>query len=223
MKTEGLIDFIIIDWQQLLIALIAGGFFLLIGNYIQKNYFKKLKVAADSAMGFKQAKNKFLDILEDRVVNEQDITPSKIENLIAAIGREHSTRIHDYPPISILQDLQLRFETSRQLAPEQKNKHCEKIEDLIKELKIKESEAEVPIGYKDVVNELKEYIETGDKKDALDTLELLKKKIKEKEESLLLYSYDRKSYYLYFLRLIVLLSFLLYFLWFLLRFPEILL
>lgn len=113
-------EFFYVNWQNILITLAGGGIFYLLSNYAIKNYINSAEKER-----IKQAKNVFLDILESRVINRQEISFEKISNLMDAISREYSIILFDFAtPRSLLQDLELIFEKSHHLDSSQKDEYC---------------------------------------------------------------------------------------------------
>lgn len=177
--------FVYSNWQSILITLAAGFLFYKLSDIAIKRYM----VSADRER-LKNAKNILLDILEARIINKQDISTDKINNLTKAIEREHSIGLSDIvSPLTLLQDIELRFEKSHHLDPAQKEQYCERIQNRIQEIKANEYTLTVPRRYSDIADALTEEIKSKNTDKALENLELLKKKIKEREE----YSYGKSG------------------------------
>ena len=177
-----IVTFLYSNWQSIIVALGIGFLFFILSTYGIKKY-----VSSAERERLKQAKNSILDILESRIINKQNISTGKINNLLTAIDRENSVDLTGrVSPSSLLEDLGLRFEKSHHLDPSQKEEYCKKIEEYIANI-IKEEEKiiTVPTKYTEIVDILTENIKSNNSEKALESLELLKKKIKEREE----YSY----------------------------------
>ena len=169
---EKIFNFIYSNWQGIIITLAAGGLFLFISNYFLKRYI----VSAEKER-FKQAKNALLDILESLIINKQDISIGKINNLLKAIDREHAVILSDVvSPLSLLQDLELRFEKSHHLDHTQKKEYCNQIEEYIKKIMETEETLTMPKRYSNIIESLTEDIKSAKTEKALENLELLKKK-----------------------------------------------
>ncbi len=169
--------FIYSNWQSILITLAAGFLFYKLSDIAIKRYM----VSADRER-LKNAKNILLDILEARIINKQDISTDKINNLTKAIEREHSVGLSDVvSPLTLLQDIELRFEKSHHLDPTQKEQYCERIQNQMQEIRANENTLTLPRKYSDIVDTLTEEIKSKNTDKALDNLELLKKKISERE------------------------------------------
>lgn len=163
---------------DILVTLGGGFIFFILSIYGIKKY-----VTSAERERLKQAKNSLLDILESRIVNKQDISVYKINILLRAISRENSVDLSERSsPVALLQDLQLRFEKSRQLDPNQKEGYCNKIETHIREITTKKETEDIPKRYSEIVETLQEEIKSKNTGEALETLETLKKKIEEREE-----------------------------------------
>lgn len=176
--------FIYSNWQNIIVALAVGLLF-----YFLSNYALKRVITSAERERLNLAKNSLLDILEARIINKQDISVDKINNLIKAIEREHSVGLSEVvSPLSLLQDIELRFEKSHHLDPTQKEQYCQRIQNQMQEIRAVEETSVVPRRYSDIVDALAAEINSKNTDKALENLELLKEKIKEREE----YSY-RKS------------------------------
>lgn len=174
-----IVTFLYSNWQSIIVALGIGFLFFILSTYGIKKY-----VSSAERERLKQAKNSMLDILESRIINKQNISIDKINSLLTAIDRENSVDLTGrVSPSSLLEDLGLRFEKSHHLDPSQKEEYCKKIEEYIGNI-IKEEEKiiTVPTKYTEIVDILTENIKSNNSEKALESLELLKKKIKEREE-----------------------------------------
>jgi len=177
--------FIYSNWQNIIVALAVGLLF-----YFLSNYALKRVITSAERERLNLAKNSLLDILEARIINKQDISTDKINNLTKAIEREHSVGLSDVvSPLTLLQDIELRFEKSHHLDPAQKEQYCERIQNQMQEIRANENTLTVPRRYSDIVDTLTEEIKSKNNDKALENLELLKKKIKEREE----YSYGKSG------------------------------
>jgi hypothetical protein len=171
------------NWQNIIITLMGGLIFYFLSNYAQKKYF-----ASAEKERLKQAKDSFLDILEARIINKQDIYLGKIKNLLNAIERDHSVYLSDVvSPLSLLEDLELRFEKSHHLDPTQKEEYCRQIQKEIQNIRTTEEALIIPKKYSEIIGTLEKDINSKNTDNALKNLELLKKKIDEREE----YIYSR--------------------------------
>ncbi|AKB35539.1 hypothetical protein MSSAC_0949 [Methanosarcina siciliae C2J] len=176
MITE-IIEFLLFNWQNIFITLVAGAFFYLLSNYAIKNY-----VNSAEKERIKQAKNVLLDILESRVINKQEISLEQINTLMNAIGREYSIVLFNVTtPKSLLQDLELIFEKSHHLGSSQKEEYCKQIDEQInkidkvnKDLKL---QFELSKDYSDLIDKLSDEISCSDSIKAQNTLNILKEKI----------------------------------------------
>lgn len=173
-----IVTFLYSNWQSIIVALGIGFLFFILSTYGIKKY-----VSSAERERLKQAKNSMLDILESRIINKQNISIGKINSLLTAIDRENSVDLTGrVSPSSLLEDLGLRFEKSHHLDPSQKEEYCKKIEEYIANI-IKEEEKiiTVPTKYTEIVDILTKNIKSNNSEKALESLELLKKKIKERE------------------------------------------
>ncbi len=171
-------QFIIVNWQSITITGGGGLLFFTLSYYGLKRY-----VTSAERERMIQAKNGILDILESRIISKHSISKTGIYRLLKAIDREHSVALSSIvSPSSLLEDLQLRFEKSRHLDSNQKEEYCKKLEEIVEEISKGEKIVSVPVKYSEITDLLTENIKSNKSKEALTTLELLKKKIWEKEE-----------------------------------------
>lgn len=189
----GIIKYFLINWQNIvitvIISLVVGAIFYYLSNIWLTKYISSAEKERK-----KQAKITLLDILEARIINKQEISLHKINNLINAINREHSVDLFDMvTPQSLLQDLDLIFEKSHHLDTEQKDNYCKKIQDQIEiidkaaitekvakvDIFSEKSQADVHISneYIKSLEEISTKIELNDSENALKALDLLKKRI----------------------------------------------
>ena len=166
------------NWQNILVALAIGFLFYLLSNYALKRY-----ITSAERERIKQAKDTILSILESRIINKQDISLDKINNLLKAIDREHSVILSDLvSPSSLLQDLELQFEKSHHLDPIQKEEYCTQIQNQIQEIRGMEDTSKFPKKYSDIIENLEENIKSNKIDESLEYLELLKTKISGQEK-----------------------------------------
>lgn len=165
------------NWQSVIVALIVGSLFHVLSTYAQRRY-----VTSAERVKIKQAKTSLMDILEARIINKQDISLDKIDHLLEAVERDHSVFLADVTSISLLQDLELQFEKSHHLDPTQKDEYCKQIQNKIREIETTEEESLIPKKYSEIFDTLVEEITSKNTNEALKSLELLKKRISEREE-----------------------------------------
>lgn len=171
-----ILTFLNSNWQSIIVALVVGSLFYFLSNYAQRRY-----LTSAERVKIKQVKSSLIDILEARIINKQDIPLDKINNLLESLEREHSVFLSDVTPISILQDLELQFEKSHHLDPNQKEEYCSQIQNQIREIETTENELLLPRKYSEIFDTLTENITSNETNDALENLELLKNKINERE------------------------------------------
>ncbi|MCK4796383.1 MAG: type IV pilin N-terminal domain-containing protein [Spirochaetes bacterium] len=173
------------NWQNIIITLAAGLIFYFLTNYALKKYF-----ASAENERLKQAKDSLLDILEARIINKQHINLDKINNLLTAIDRDYSVYLSDIvSPFSLLEDLELRFEKSHHLDPTQKDEYCSQIQNQIQNIRTTEEALNFPRRYSEILENLETDITSENTDNALKNLELLKRKINDREE----YIYKRPN------------------------------
>lgn len=126
---------------------------------------------------YKKAKEIVSDVLESSLINKQSITFSRIRHIISAAEREQKTEIKD-SPLSLLEDLELRFEISKHLDTEQQMVYVNQIEELMSNIERESKISLLPHSFEEIYISLKLNIENGNKDDALDDLNKMSNKIK---------------------------------------------
>lgn len=162
------------NWQDIIIALAAILISYFLPSYAQKKYF-----ASAEKERLKQAKDSLLNLLEARIINKQDIYLDKINNLLIATEREYSVYLSDIvSPLSLLEDLELIFEKSHHLDSIQKDEYCSQIQNIVAT-----DEAPIlPRGYSEIIEALENDLTSTNMDNAFKNLELLKRKINERED-----------------------------------------
>lgn len=178
---DGTWQFVIVNWQTIIITIIGGLLFFILSYYGLRRY-----VTSAERERLIQAKNSILDILESRIISKQSISKIEIDRLLKAIDREYSVDLLAIvSPSSLLEDLQLRFEKSRHLDSSQKEEYRKKLEEIANEMNKEGKTVTISVGYSKIIDDLTENIKLDKSKEALATLDLLKKKMREKEEFLM--------------------------------------
>jgi isochorismate synthase EntC len=156
------------SWLDVAVAVGIGFIFFCLSTYGIKKY-----VTSAERERLKQAKSSILDILESRIINEQDITVDIINNLLSAIDRENSVDLRErVSSQSILQDFALRFEKSHHLDSSQKGDYCQIIEKYVSDINTQEKQkVMIPKRYTDMVYKLKEDINSNKSGEALEDFE----------------------------------------------------
>ena len=165
-------EFLNENWQNLLITIIGGFIFFLAGIL-----FLGYKERSAEFERYKKAKEIVSDVLESSLINKQPITLSRIRHIISAAEREQKTEIKD-SPVSLLEDLELRFEISKHLDTEQQMVYVNQIEELMSNIESESKISSLPHSFEEIYISLKLNIENGNKDDALDDLNKISNKIK---------------------------------------------
>lgn len=134
-----------------------------------------------------QAKSDLLDVLENHVINEKDISSDKMAHLMSAIDRKHSVNLSDkLSKVELLQDIELRIEESSHLDSTQKEEYSETIEGTIAEIKAQNESPEyyypVPHHMKaSLINTLQDELEQDNIEEALNILNRYEDEMKARE------------------------------------------
>lgn len=119
-------------------------------------YFGRKRIRSANRERFSQAKNSLLDILEEQIVDNRDLSDQRVKNLISAVERDYNVTLTDQISMNeIYQDLLLRFEESK-LDMEDKEEYTSKIEDQIGQLMDRRRIEDLPSEYSAAYSELKE-------------------------------------------------------------------
>lgn len=117
-------------------------------------YYIRNRVNSAQQERYNQAKESLLDILENQVINDKDLSDDRLDNLLSAIERRYSVSISErVSHIEILQDLQLRIEESK-LDVNDKEKYSTEIEARIKEIRDHRDGEDLPSVYRSAISEL---------------------------------------------------------------------
>lgn len=164
---------------NILIALGVGLFFFVLTPWGLKKYLKTAEVERRN-----RAKENILDLLESSLIFKQDVNPKKIFHLVSAIGREYTIDIFSYMTTkSLLEELELRFEKSKHLDPNQKQEYTRKIEALICDLEKEDEKLQIHIPYDDLFAELTKNVNNAEKDLALKNINILKEKIIQRDDT----------------------------------------
>ena len=198
---DEILTFLTQNWQNIIVALSVGFIFYILSTYLLKKY-----VTSAGKERVKRAKDSLLTILESRVINKQEISLEKINNLLKAIEREHSVILSDsVSSSSILQDLELEFEKSHHLDPNQKEEYCTLIQNQIQEIRASEDALNIPPKYSEILENLEENIKSKNTDKSLEFIKLLKKKLDNREDSI----YDEPNGIIVLLTLAIIIAILL--------------
>jgi len=165
-------EFLLENWQTIIITFIFGLIFFFVSIY-----FLRYKEKSAEYERYKKAKETVIGVLESSLINKKPISLNRIYHLISASEREQKVEIKDSPK-ELLEDLELRFEISKHLDPEQQKVYIDQIEETISKIESQSKIISVPAVLKDIYSSLKENIELGRKDDALEDLDKIIMKIR---------------------------------------------
>jgi len=177
MVFESIFDFIKAYWQNIMVSIIVGFIFFVLSSMVFK--IRERSVAFER---YKKAKGTILDILESSLINKQEPTQYRIKHIIQAAQREENVELRD-SPLTLLEDLELRFEKSRHLDTNQQTYFINQIEELISQIETEDRIRLVPLSYEKILESLKSNIESGKKEDSIADLNNLTNKLSESSKS----------------------------------------
>jgi len=174
---EGIKQFFIDNQSSIIVSLVIGAIFFILGPL--GLWFSGKKVKKEK---INKAKAEFLDLVESMLVNKENITISKLVTLFGAIERQNGISLGlDSDINNLLEDLSLRFARSKHLSSEQKNKYSDEIDGLIKQLSNVDDESsqtdarELPKSLKSIVNEIRKEAEPSNSEKLNEKIDLLEK------------------------------------------------
>ena len=174
---DDILKFLSDNKSSLLANLVAGLVFFVLGPVvigISNRKFRKEKL--------NRAKDGFLDLLENMLVNQEAVSKEKLSTLFHAVSREHTVNMEVETDLQyLLEDLSLRFAKSKHLSPAQKDEYSNRIEEikLLLEQKPKPEEKSIPKSYTRIFDELEKTVETGSKEEISKEINQLKDKLKD--------------------------------------------
>ncbi|WP_276167809.1 hypothetical protein [Zobellia alginiliquefaciens] len=174
---EGIKQFFIDNQSSIIVSLIIGAIFFILGPL--GLWFSGKKVKKEK---INKAKSDFLDLVESMLVNKENITISKLVTLFGAIERQNGISLGlDSDINNLLEDLSLRFARSKHLSSEQKNTYSDEIDGLIKQLsKVDDEDSqtvirELPKSVRSIVNEIRKEAESSNSDKLIEKIDLLEK------------------------------------------------
>ncbi len=178
---DELLKFLIENKTSLITNFIAGLVFFVLGPVVIGLSNKKIRKEK-----LNRAKDSFLDLFENMLVNKETVTKEKLSTLFHAVSRQHSVNLEvDTDLQYLLEDLFLRFATSKHLSPTQKDDYSNQIEEIKKSLEEKpmKEERQIPKSFTRIFEELENKLETGDKQSIAKQIQELKEKIMDDRHS----------------------------------------
>lgn len=164
------------NWISLLVTLIISILIAYFFNYLSS----KREESAEKERGI-QAKSRILDILENKIINKQEITREKIERLIKSSSRKYSTNLLlNLTPESLLEDLELLFEESHHLDPNQKQEYSDKLNQLL--INIVNTQSNLIYPNEKIFDDIIESVNSGNNQRFLDNLMVLKEEMLKLED-----------------------------------------
>ncbi|MBK9402922.1 MAG: hypothetical protein IPN57_00090 [Ignavibacteria bacterium] len=172
---EDILKFLTENKSSLFTNFIAGLVFFVLGPVVlglSNRKFRKEKL--------NRAKDSFLDLFENMLVNKETVSKEKLSTLFHAVSRQHSVNMEvDTDLQYLLEDLSLRFATSKHLSPVQKDEYSNRIEEIQKLLegKPEQEERRIPKSFTRIFEELDSKVEIGNKDEIVKQVDELKSKL----------------------------------------------
>lgn len=148
----------------------------LLGAYVGIRYQSRRQESVDEKER-EQAKDEIISMMENRLINEKDISEDWIDNLVLAAERKYELRtLSQISPVSLLQELMFKIEESSHLDPDQKERYVNNIEETIEEVENSRKISRMSNSYSDLIEELRNEIQE-ENESALNVLESLEDKV----------------------------------------------
>ena len=172
-------DFITANAGNIIISISVGLIFFVLGPL--GLWFSKRKIRVEKT---KKAKENLLDLVESMLVNNENITESRLSSLFFAVSRENGINLEiENDILDLIEDLILRFQRSKHLSAEQKDEYIKSLETLEKTMfkseadEKDEEQREIPKSYVRIFRELEEHLNNKDSDKAKKELSVLKEKL----------------------------------------------
>lgn len=172
-------NFITANGGNIIISISVGLIFFVLGPL--GLWFSKRKIRVEK---IKKAKENLLDLVEGMLVNNENITESRLSSLFFAVSRENGINLEiENDILDLMEDLILRFQRSKHLSANQKDDYIKRLETLEKTMFDSEDEEkedehrEIPKSYVRIFKELEEHLNNNESDKAKKELNLLKEKL----------------------------------------------
>lgn len=178
---EEIFKFLAENRSSLLTNFIAGLVFFVLGPVVLGLSNRRIRKEK-----LNRAKDSILDLFENMLVNKETVTKEKLSTLFHAVSRQHSVNMEvDTDLQYLLEDLSLRFATSKHLSPSQKDEYSNRIEEIKKllEQKPEQEERRIPKSFTRIFEELDIKVENGNKEEIIKQVDELKTKIMDDRHS----------------------------------------
>ena len=183
---ESFWNFITANAGNIIISISVGLIFFVLGPL--GLWFSKRKIRVEK---IKKAKENLLDLVEGMLVNNENITESRLSSLFFAVSRENGINLEIENDIhDLIEDLILRFQRSKHLSAEQKDDYIKRLETLEKTMFESEDEEkedeqrEIPKSYVRIFRELEEHLNNNESDKAKKELNILKEKLLRRDNPL---------------------------------------
>ncbi len=120
------LEFAKANTSSIIVSLIIGFLFFVLGPI--GLWFSGRRIRRER---LRKAKDSMVDLLEGMLVNQEDVTPEKLDLLFNAVGREIDVSLHGvYDGDLLIEDMMLRFQKSRHLDAQQKQDYFAKLRNV---------------------------------------------------------------------------------------------
>lgn len=179
---NSIVDFTSKNWDNILVSIITGILFFVLGPL--GLWFSNKKIRKEKIV---KAKEQLLDLIESMLVSNESITSRKLTNVFYAIGRQNSINLEFETDLNnILEDLILRFASSKHLSATQKDEYIKRVHEILDELSKAEKAAineesekpkVIPKSYKRLIEEIESKVSSNELENIKSSIDELKEKL----------------------------------------------
>jgi hypothetical protein len=139
-------------------------------SILSTSYLINRRVESAKEERRKQAKETILEILENRLVEDREISDKTMEDIISSANNTYNSNLY-ISYIELFQELILRIEQSRHLSAEEKDAYISKINETSDEISDEEYES-IEVGlYDDLIQDIKTELQRENTEEALQMIE----------------------------------------------------
>lgn len=124
-----LIAYVLENWASLGLTIIISS---ISGISLYRKFDEHVQSARDEKL--ESARKEIIDLLENRIINDQDIDSQDLGILINSVSRKHELASESLNSFSLLEDVHLRIEEASHLNAEEKKRYRNRIKTIMIEL-----------------------------------------------------------------------------------------
>jgi ABC-type multidrug transport system fused ATPase/permease subunit len=176
---QTVLEFAKANSSSLIVSLIVGILFFVLGPI--GLWFSGKKIRRERIC---KAKDSMVDLLEGMLVNQENVTPEKLDLLFNAVGREIDVNLNSvYDGELLIEDVMLRFQKSKHLDAQQKQDYFAKLKDVRLALHEKPEttpQRSLPRRDQEIIDDLRARV--GEQKEVSELIDELQNRIERKAD-----------------------------------------